>query len=86
MATPLLRKTIFYSDPHDPRAMQHTLFVDTPFLTFYDKERGFVRRETLLLQAPALHDTDVHVRSCVAETLENAAGTFVTEMIRLPVY
>jgi hypothetical protein len=83
--TSLLRKTIFYSNPMDSTAKQHTLSVETPFLTFYDKERGYVRKETLLHQIPALQDADIGPKACIVETLEEA-GTFVAEVIRLPIY
>jgi hypothetical protein len=81
----LVRKTIFYSDSADPSAKTVILAINQPYLSFYDKERGYVRKE-LLLQAFDIVERDITQRACVVEVLENVAQTFTAEVCRLPVY
>jgi hypothetical protein len=83
----LRRLTVFYSHPSDPAAKTLLLCDGEPYLTYYDKERGYVLKANLLREFPdLLHEADFTYRSCVVETLENATGTFVAETQRLPVY
>lgn len=82
----LRRKTVFYSNPSNPAAKTVVLSDNAPYLTFFDKERGYVLKATLLQAYPDLQETDISYRSCVVETLENEGGTFVAETYRLHVY
>ncbi len=84
-APPLLRKTTFYSHPSDPITSTFPYPAQT-HLTFFDKERGFVRKADLLALIPTLDEKKITMRSVVIETLENAGGTYVAELYRLPVY
>jgi hypothetical protein len=75
-------KAIFYSNPSNPTAKQITLKINEPFLTFYDKERGYVRKETLL--SYNLIESEINHNSCITEYIETEHGA--TELIRLPIY
>jgi hypothetical protein len=81
----LIRKTRFHSHLNDPTAPTHPYPPNT-HLTFFDKERGYVKATDLLALIPAIDEKEISYRSVVLETLENATGTFVAEAYRLPVY
>lgn len=81
----LIRKTIFYSRPFDPAAPTHSYPPNT-HLTFFDKERGYVKATDLRTLIPTIDEKVISYRSVVVETLENAGGTFVAEAYRLSVY
>ena len=84
---PLRRKTVFYSNPSDPASKTLLLSDGEPYLSYYDKERGYALKANLLKRFPnTLDEKDFSYRSCVVETLENATGTFVAETQRLSVY
>jgi hypothetical protein len=81
----LVRKTLFYSHPSDP-VESAIPYPDQVHLTFFDKERGFVRKANLLALIPTLDETKITMRSVIIETLQNTGGTYVAELYRLPVY
>jgi hypothetical protein len=55
-----------------------------PFLTFYDKERGFVLKKDILKHLKLHGEADVNLTSNIIEVLED--GEKKIEVIRLPVY
>lgn len=55
-----------------------------PFLTFYDKERGYVLKKDILKYLKLHVESDISLSTHIIEALED--GEKKIEVIRLPVY
>ena len=76
--------TLFHSRPgSEPKVLSEDIRT-APFLTFYDKERGYVRKNALFNKS--ITESEISFQSFVAEILVDEHGKPQMELIRLPIY